>query len=218
MLNHPIQGCRRAIVNPLTVVFLLAFSHFAASVPAGAENHPGDERISLSASNMPLGDVLKRLSKETGYRFGIEDRWKRIPISVTLRDTPLHTGLNRILGKLSYAIVYGSDRRIDIRIFDSDRSPSNVKVTGELPPQPVPRMPPAMRQPRPTVPAPPAVKEPDDSEESKAETPDKADTEDEKAKESRTEQDTEKDADEAKPGDEKPEEKSSDKEGSGEPP
>ena len=78
--------------------------------------------ISLNVKNKPLGDVLKNISQDTGYKFKLNDQWSGYPVHASLENMPLHQVLKRILGKLNHAIIYESDKRINIVIYAKEDS------------------------------------------------------------------------------------------------
>jgi len=107
----------------LTVLFLmLPIGSFA-----GSSANTGDELISLTAENEPLGDVLNKISMATGYEIVLDHDWRNYPVSVALEKVPLHKGLKRILKDLNNVIVYVSSKKIKIIIYDKishDAGPS----------------------------------------------------------------------------------------------
>jgi hypothetical protein len=104
---------------------------------AGNKTGPGDEFISLTAKNEPLGDVLKKISMATGYEIILDNNWRGYPVTVSIEDIPLNKGLKRILKDLNNVIVYVSSKKIKIIIYDKispDRGSSISPGRSYLPP------------------------------------------------------------------------------------
>ena len=89
----------------------------AAIHPAMAQDTTADPLISLTAQNEPLGDVLETISRDTGYRFNLNGKWKAHPVSATINDLPLEKGLKRLLRSLNHSIVWESDKLVTITVF-----------------------------------------------------------------------------------------------------
>ena len=89
----------------------------AAIHPAMAQDTTADPLISLTAQNEPLGDVLETISRDTGYRFNLNGKWKAHPVCATINGQPLEKGLKRLLRSLNHSIVWESDRLVTITVF-----------------------------------------------------------------------------------------------------
>ena len=83
------------------------------------------ELISLNTSNEPLAEVLDTVSQASGYEFIIDENWDDLPITVKFEEIPLDQALKRILANVNHAIVYNSDRKVLIRIYEKDSSISS---------------------------------------------------------------------------------------------
>jgi type II secretory pathway component GspD/PulD (secretin) len=90
------------------------------------------ELVSLNIRNAPLAEVLDKVSQASGYEFIIDENWYDLPISVTFDAIPLEQALKRILANVNHAIVYNSDRRVLIRIFENDSSISRNTGTSTI--------------------------------------------------------------------------------------
>jgi hypothetical protein len=109
----------RGWLNPLSI---LLFFLLAAAVPppaATAGRPSADEIISLNVKDRPLGEVLGSITKSTGREFLLDDGWRAYPVTTVIEETPLHVGLKRVLSGLNHAIVYRSDGRIRILIYET---------------------------------------------------------------------------------------------------
>ena len=97
------------------------------------------ELISLNIKNAPLAEVLDNVSQASGYEFIIDENWHDLPITVKFEAIPLEEALNRILANVNHAIVYRSDRKVLIRIYENESSGSRHGSAGMInqnPPEP----------------------------------------------------------------------------------
>ena len=111
-------------------VFFILFSLICSCglsmpLPANCENSIAEELISLDIKNKPLGEVLEDISAETGYQFSIDESWNKFPVTASIKNEPLHKGLQRILRNLNIAVIYGSDGNIKIKIYEREKSSGN---------------------------------------------------------------------------------------------
>jgi hypothetical protein len=102
------------------IFLFLAFLFLMPSMAslAGNRANTGDELISLTAKDEPLGDVLNKISMATGCEIDLDHDWQDYLVSVTLEKVPLQKGLKRILKDLNNVIVYVSNKKIKIIIYD----------------------------------------------------------------------------------------------------
>jgi hypothetical protein len=77
-----------------------------------------NELTSLNAVNKPLAEVLDDISQATGYDLIIDENWADYPITVKFNALPLDQALKRILANVNHAIVYRSDGRVLISIYE----------------------------------------------------------------------------------------------------
>ena len=109
----------------IALSILLSFTTISLFLPlsssAGNVN-VGEELISLTARDEPLGDVLYKVSMATGYDIRIDDKWQNYRVTASLEDVSLHKGLKRILRNLNSAIIYVSSKKIKIIIYDKTAS------------------------------------------------------------------------------------------------
>jgi hypothetical protein len=71
----------------------------------------------LEVNNQRLGDVLKEITLDTGFKFKLNDQWSAYPVNASIENMPLNRGLNLILQGLNHAIIYESDKSIKIMVF-----------------------------------------------------------------------------------------------------
>lgn len=116
-------------------------------ISAGVGSAPGfpaadgeaDPRISLTAKNEPLGDVLDAITADTGYQFKLNSQWESWPVSATIGNLPLEQGLKRLLRSLNYTIIWEADRTISIMVYGkADPVSSGGSVSYAAPPQSIP--------------------------------------------------------------------------------
>jgi hypothetical protein len=112
------------------------FDSILAIHPALALDATADRLITLTAKNEPLGNVLETISRDTGYRFNLNRKWKDYPVSATIGNLPLEQGLKRLLRSLNYSIVWESDRVVTIMVFGkADPSRPSSDISFASPPQ-----------------------------------------------------------------------------------
>jgi len=82
-------GCARKITQTL-IVMKLTFILLAISLNVCARTDAQD-RITLSEKNAPLETVLKKIQKQTGYQYFLQDRWKQVarPIDINVKNASL---------------------------------------------------------------------------------------------------------------------------------
>lgn len=83
------------------------------------------ELVSVDANNEPLSEVLDDVSQASGYEFIIDENWDDLPISVKFDAMPVDEALKRILANVNHAIIYNSDRKLVIRIYEKDSNAYN---------------------------------------------------------------------------------------------
>jgi len=110
----------------IALIILLFFATLSLSLPisswAANETDAGDELISLTVKNEPLGDVLYKVSMATGYDISLDNKWQNYRVTASLEEVSLHKGLKRILRNLNSAIIYVSSKKIKIIIYDKTAS------------------------------------------------------------------------------------------------
>jgi hypothetical protein len=102
-----------------TLIFMLSLLCIRINIiqqAIGAESQD-EPHISLKVKNQPLGDVLKNISLDTGFKFKLNDKWSIYPVNASIENMPLHRGLKLILKGLNHAIIYESDKRIKIVVY-----------------------------------------------------------------------------------------------------
>jgi hypothetical protein len=103
-----------------TLVFILSLLCFNINiVQQVVAAELGDEpNISLKVENQPLGEVLKKIASDTGFKIKLNKQWSIYPVNASIEDMPLHQGLKLILRGLNHAIIYESDKSIKIVVYE----------------------------------------------------------------------------------------------------
>jgi hypothetical protein len=104
---------------PYTLVFILSLLCLRINIiqlAIGAESQD-DPHISLKVKNQPLGNVLKKITQDTGFKFRLNAQWSVYPVNASIENMPLHRGLKLILQGLNHAIIYESDKSIKIVVY-----------------------------------------------------------------------------------------------------
>ena len=91
---------------------------FLTTVYAAGETGSGDELISLNVEQKPLREVLAMLTKITGHAFIVDDQLQDMPVSISAKAIPLHRALKIIFADINNAIVYQSDGKIKIIVYN----------------------------------------------------------------------------------------------------
>ncbi|MEJ2642735.1 MAG: hypothetical protein P8010_24550 [Desulfosarcinaceae bacterium] len=103
---------------------------------AAAQPATREPIVSLTVSNVPLGEALDTLSRDTGYRFHLNPQWKAHPVSVNISKVPLEEALKRLLRNLNHSIVWESEDAIRIMVYSaSEGAGSAHAVSFAAPPQ-----------------------------------------------------------------------------------
>jgi len=122
-MNHYFSVFTHHRISLIILLFLAALSlSLPISSSAANEIDAGEELISLTVKNEPLGDVLYKVSMATGYDISLDNKWQNYRVTASLEKVPLHKGLKRILKNLNSAIIYVSSKKIKIIIYDKTAS------------------------------------------------------------------------------------------------
>ena len=123
---------RVALIILLTLAtFYLFLSNSSSS---SSEIDAGEKLISLTVKNEPLGDVLYKISMATGYDIILDNKWQNYRVTASFEEVSLHKGLKRILKDLNNVIIYVSNKKIKIIIYDkSDSEGASYTTSDEKP-------------------------------------------------------------------------------------
>ena len=121
----------------LVLVSAIFCTCFLTTVCAIGETASGDEPISLNVEQKPLGEVLAMITKMTGHAFIIDDQWLDMPVSISVKATPLHKALKSIFSDINNAIIYKSDGKIKIIVYSetSEKEKKPVSQKTASPPE-----------------------------------------------------------------------------------
>lgn len=111
---------RIALIILLFHATLYLFLPISSSV--AGEINAGDELISLTVKDEPLGDVLYKVAMATGYNISLDNKWQNHRVTASFKEVSLNKGLSRILKGLNSAIIYVSNKKIKIIIYDKSAS------------------------------------------------------------------------------------------------
>jgi len=76
--------------------------------------------FSLNVKDQPLGKILKKISKATGYKITVNKEWTDFPVTASLRNVTVHEGLRRILGTLNHSII-SNDKEKTISVVITEK-------------------------------------------------------------------------------------------------
>lgn len=105
-------------------------------IAVGAES----QLLSLDARGESLGEVLKKISNNTGYSITVDPEWTGLPVSGSFKNLPVNQGLRRILANLNHSIFFDdANQRISIVIksfINGEENPTGVvdKAVNKSPP------------------------------------------------------------------------------------
>jgi type II secretory pathway component GspD/PulD (secretin) len=105
------------------VLFSLNSSGYIVRPGWAVESEKDKIVFSLEVKEKSLGNVLKTISKQTGYDFLVNDSFKSVPITIKVSNTPLEKGLNRVLkaaGVTNHALVFDPRKRITIIVIEAN--------------------------------------------------------------------------------------------------
>lgn len=116
----PLGSKRKSIVSVMIIIFavLLCLDGYMIRPAWGEESVV----FSIDVTNEKLGNVLRTIGKQTGFKFLISELVKNMPVSVSLSKVPLEEGLNRIMRVAdigSHSIIFDGGKTIYIRSFDN---------------------------------------------------------------------------------------------------
>jgi hypothetical protein len=90
--------------------------------------------FSLKADCEPLGQVLDKLTRSTGYQIIVPEKWKNSPVTLQLHNVPVERGLRAIfrsVGASSHALVIDEkEKTITVRVFGSE-APNEISQFGQ---------------------------------------------------------------------------------------
>jgi hypothetical protein len=122
----------------IIVIGILAALVFLQGHPPAALETAREPRISITAADQPLGEVLDQITAETGYQFNLDPRWEDHRVSAAFKRIGLERGLKRLLRSLNHSIIWESDRTVTIVVYGkSEPGRDQGAVSFAPPPQEV---------------------------------------------------------------------------------
>jgi hypothetical protein len=115
---------RGRLFGYLTVFFLLGLGGAISTIPGptpcwGSESGEDPLVFSLAVRDKSLREVLEEISRTTGYKILVDEKWEKFPITVKLRDMGIHEGLQKVLKEFNHALVIvDEEKKISIEIYD----------------------------------------------------------------------------------------------------
>jgi len=86
--------------------------------------------ISLKVNNEPLGGVLEKISKATGYTIVLKTDFEDVPVNVELNSVTLHDAIRRILQEYNHIEIWDDSHKIlDLYIWNTKGPP--VSLSGK---------------------------------------------------------------------------------------
>jgi hypothetical protein len=143
MRNHTV---RLSYWIAIVLLFEALFIRSSGPPLLHAAGHSEAPAFSLDVRGAPLGEVLKKISDDTGYQITVDSEWAGWPVSGSFKNLPVNLGLRRILSNLNHSIVFNdADHRIAIVI---KASPDDETPKAGAAPIAVNRHPPGESNPR----------------------------------------------------------------------
>ena len=108
---------KKVLTYTLVFILSLLFLHVGIVQHAIGAESKDEPNISLKVENKRLGDVLKIITLDTGFKFKLNDQWISYPVNASIENLPLHRGLKLILRGLNHTIIYESNKTIKIMVY-----------------------------------------------------------------------------------------------------
>lgn len=126
-----------AKICSMLILWAVIWAGIAPAAGRTAQPAPPDQRVSVTVKGRPLGEVLDKITLETGRVFVMDGAWRSHPVTVSFEDTPLSQALKRILDGLNSAIIFQRDASIRLVIIDNPPAGAGAAAgaPGALPPR-----------------------------------------------------------------------------------
>ena len=110
-------------------MILSLFSDFSVNNSLSAERESKENLFSIQAVNEPLRDVLKKISKASGYQIRFNTQFSDDKISMQLNNVTLKEALARVLKAYNHLSVWDDKKHIiTLLIFKNNNPP--VAISG----------------------------------------------------------------------------------------
>jgi hypothetical protein len=107
----------------LSLLFLIGIATISFdTIPCRASVKGSEPPVfSLDVKNQPLGKVLEKVSKMTGYEITVNKEMSDFPVTASFKNVSLYEGLRRILGSLNHSIISNDkEKTISVVIVSKD--------------------------------------------------------------------------------------------------
>jgi len=127
------MAMRGRLFSYLLVFFLLGLGVMISTVLTpnpclGSESGEEPTVFSLDVKDEPLIEVLNKISKLTGYEIAVTGKWTYLPVTLSIKNAPLHEALNRVLSKFNHTIVIDDlQKKVVVSIYDPGVTPKQQK-------------------------------------------------------------------------------------------
>ena len=96
---------------------------------SAAEKPPAEEAFSIRAVNQPLREVLKKISKASGYEIRFNTHLAEDRISIQLENVSLHEAIDRVLKAYNHFSLWDDSNKIITLLIFKNNSPP-VEISG----------------------------------------------------------------------------------------
>ena len=135
-LSSFVRANATIILSSLSIILLTVF----AVLPChGGSVDSKPPALTLKVENLPLEDVLKRISHDTGREIIVNPPWGKVPLTLKFKDIPLEEGIRKIiqaLGSPSHFIVTDKKYKKVTLLISGLPSGSSAVLMGNNPPPP----------------------------------------------------------------------------------
>lgn len=126
------SGFKRANTIIILSSCIILLTVFAVLPCHGGSADSKPPVLTLKVENLPLEDVLKRISHDVGCEIIVNPPWGKVPLTLNFKDIPLEEGIRKIIqaiGRPSHFIVTAEkDKKITLLISGL---PSGGQDTGD---------------------------------------------------------------------------------------
>ena len=107
---------------------------FFISANLSASNNSFENPIfSITIENTALELALQKISKSTGYKVTVNEKWKGIPITANFKDENLQKGLRRLLKGFNHALVIREEeKKFSITIYGLSSEKRPITASSEV--------------------------------------------------------------------------------------
>ena len=89
--------------------------------------------FSITVENTALELALQKISKSSGYKITVNEKWKDIPITANFKDVNLQKGLRRLLKGFNHAlIIREEEKKISITIYGLSSEKRPITASSEV--------------------------------------------------------------------------------------